>query len=381
MALDVIVVGVGSMGASACWHLARRGIRVLGLEQGPLPNPEASFIGATRAIRLSYTEHPNYVPLLHGAYARWEELGKICGEDFLQLTGALYLGPPDEELVSGARHSAETHGLAHTMHSHTELAARWPQFLLPENFVGLHEERAGYLYSERAVQGMVDEARRYGADLLSDQHVLDWSATDREVTVRTTDGEHHAEHLVLTAGAWTSPLLGALNIPLRVTRQVLGWVQPADPLQFTADRFPVWVLDGNAGQGVHYGFPHTPDGFGGDGLKLALHWPGVDTDAATVERGPLPSDSEGIEDALERFLPSARGPLIAQRICLYTNTPDGHFIVDHHPEHPRVSLACGFSGHGFKFASVLGEVLADLAAGGKTDWPISFLGLSRFAQS
>ena len=176
-------------------------------------------------------------------------------------------------------------------------------------------------------------------------------------------------------------MLGALNIPLRVTRQVLGWVQPADPLQFTADRFPVWVLDGNAGQGVHYGFPHTPDGFGGDGLKLALHWPGVDTDAATVERGPLPSDSEGIEDALERFLPSARGPLIAQRICLYTNTPDGHFIVDHHPEHPRVSLACGFSGHGFKFASVLGEVLADLAAGGKTDWPISFLGLSRFAQS
>ena len=200
MAQDVIVAGVGSMGASASWHLARRGVRVLGLEQGPLPNPDASFTGATRAIRLSYTEHPDYVPLLHGAYARWEELGEICGEDFLQLTGALYLGPPDEELVSGARQSAEQHGLAHTMHNHNDLAKRWPQFCLPENFVGLYEERAGFLYSERAVRGMVDRARQHGADLRGEQRVLDWEATDLGVTVRTVDEVFQADRLIIAAG-------------------------------------------------------------------------------------------------------------------------------------------------------------------------------------
>ena len=381
MAQDVIVVGVGSMGASACWHLARRGVRVLGLEQGPLPNPDASFTGATRAIRLSYTEHPDYVPLLHGAYARWEELGEICGEDFLQLTGALYLGPPDEELVSGARQSAEQHGLAHTMHNHNDLAKRWPQFCLPENFVGLYEERAGFLYSERAVQGMVDRARQHGADLRGEQRVLDWEATDSGVTVRTVDEVFQADRLIIAAGAWTSALLGELGVPLRVTRQVLGWVQPPDLHPFAADQFPVWVLDGNAGQGVYYGFPHTPDGSGGEGLKLALHWPGTAVEADAVDRNPLPGDADAIYDALERFLPAGRGPLLSQRVCLYTNTPDGHFIVDRLPENPRVSLACGFSGHGFKFASVMGEVLADLAIERKTDWPIGFLGLSRFSHS
>ena len=375
---EVIVVGVGSMGAATCYQLAQRGVRVLGLEQGPLPNPDASFTGSTRAIRLSYTEHPDYVPLLKGAYKRWEMLGEACGEDLLQLTGALYLGEPEGELVSGARHSAELHNLAHTLHSYAELKERWPQFQLPESFVGLFENRAGYLYSERAVQAFVDEARKHGADLRAEQKVLSWSATDSCVKVHTESEEFVAEKLIITAGAWAGKLIGHLGVSLRVTRQVLGWVNPAEPGQFTADRFPVWVLDGNKGQGVHYGFPITPDGSGGEGLKLALHWPGTDADADTVERGVLPGDERDIHDALERFLPAGRGPLLSQRICLYTNTPDGHFIVDRHPEHSRVNIACGFSGHGFKFASVMGEVLADLSMNGKTDWPIGFLGLSRF---
>jgi len=267
------------------------------------------------------------------------------------------------------------------MHNHNDLAKRWPQFCLPENFVGLYEERAGFLYSERAVQGMVDRARQHGADLRGEQRVLDWEATDSGVTVRTVDEVFQADRLIIAAGAWTSALLGELGVPLRVTRQVLGWVQPPDLHPFAADQFPVWVLDGNAGQGVYYGFPHTPDGSGGEGLKLALHWPGTAVEADAVDRNPLPGDADAIYDALERFLPAGRGPLLSQRVCLYTNTPDGHFIVDRHPENPRVSLACGFSGHGFKFASVMGEVLADLAIERKTDWPIGFLGLSRFSHS
>ena len=166
--------------------------------------------------------------------------------------------------------------------------------------------------------------------------------------------------------------------PLKVTRQVLGWVWPDTPDNFTADKFPVWVIDGNDGAGVHYGFPITPDGSGGVGLKLALHWPSTETNTDTVERGALAGDENEIRDGLRRFIPTGDGPLLSQRVCLCTNSPDGHFIVDRHPEHSRVSLACGFSGHGFKFASIMGEVLADLATAGKTDWPIGFLGLSRF---
>ena len=183
---------------------------------------------------------------------------------------------------------------------------------------------------------------------------------------------------MITAGAWTGELLTELGVRLKVTRQVLGWVWPSAADDFTADKFPVWVIDGNQGAGVHYGFPITPDGSGGVGLKLALHWPATEVDPDTVERAALPGDEDEIRDALRRFIPSGDGPLLSQSVCLYTNSPDGHFIVDRHPEHSRVSIACGFSGHGFKFASIMGEVLADLATEGKTDWPIGFLGLSRF---
>ncbi len=378
-AFDVIVVGVGSMGAAACHELSRRGARVLGLEQGSLPNPHASFAGATRAIRLSYAEHPDYVPLLRGAYERWENLGTECGRELLQLTGALYMGPPEGELVSGARRSAEVYGLAHSLHDHSDLSKNWPQFQLPENFVGLHETRAGYLLSEQAVAAYIEGALRGGADLRGHQAVIGWSADESGVTVKTENAEFHAGHLVITAGAWTGQVLSDLAVPLTVTRQVLGWVWPATPDDFTADKFPVWVVDGNAGAGVHYGFPITPDGSGGVGLKLALHWPSTETNADTVERGAVAGDEAEIRDGLRRFIPTGDGPLLSQRVCLYTNSFDGHFIVDRHPEHSRVSLACGFSGHGFKFASVMGEVLADLASAGKTDWPIGFLGLSRFA--
>ena len=379
-AFDVIVVGVGSMGASACWHLAKRGLKVLGLEQGPIPNPEASFVGATRAIRLSYTEHPDYVPLLQGAYEKWEILEEECGEELLRLTGALYMGPEEGDLVSGASRSAKEHDLSHSLYTHNELHQNWPQFKLPDSFVGLYEERAGYLLSERAVEAFVKEARRHGADMRGGQMVTSWSAGDTGVKVCTGGEEYFAEHLVMAAGAWAGKLLGNLDISLRVTRQVLGWVAPTYPEHFTADRFPVWVLDGNDGEGVYYGFPLTPDGSGGEGLKLALHWPGREVDPDTVERGVNFGDDRDIKDALNRFIPLGMGPVVSQKVCLYTNTADGHFIVDRHPDYARVSLACGFSGHGFKFASVMGEVLADLATTGKTDWPIGFLGLSRFVR-
>lgn len=379
-AFDVIVLGVGSMGASTCWHLARRGLRVLGLEQGQIPNPDASFAGLTRAIRLSYAEHPDYVPLLQGAYKYWEVLEEESGEEILRLTGALYMGPPKGKLLNGATLSAKQHGLTHTLYTHRELQEKWPQFQLPVSFEGLYEDKAGYLLSERAVEAFVAEARKHGADLRGGEMVTDWITTDSGVRVQTGNNEYSAQHLVIAAGAWTGKILQDVDLPLVVTRQVLGWVAPPSQDDFTSDKFPVWVIDGNNGEGVHYGFPITPDGSGGEGLKLALHWPGKEVDPSTVIRDKLPKDDSDIQDALTRYLPSGKGPLLSQRVCLYTNSSDGDFIIDRHPEFPQVSLACGFSGHGFKFASVIGEVLADLATNGKTDWPIGFLRLSRFAR-
>ncbi len=378
MAYDVIVAGVGSMGAAACRELAARGVRVLGLEAGALPNPLASFAGRTRAIRLSYSEHPDYVPLLRGAYERWETLGEECGQELLHLTGALYMGPENSKLFAGALSSAQMHHLPHTRFTAAELQTQWPQFRLPENFVGLHEAQAGYVLSEAAVQAMVETAQRHGAELRGHEPVLDWRATAQGVTVRTPKGEYAAGHLVFTAGAWTPEVLR--DLPLTVTRQVVGWTQPPDLSPFTADQFPVWAID-YEGRGFYYGFPHTPDGSGGPGLKTGLHHPSTSTTAAAAQRDPMPADAKEIRAVFARHLPTGEGPLIEQHTCLYTNTPDGHFIVDRHPAHERVTLACGFSGHGFKFASVMGEVLADLAVDGKTDWPIGFLGLSRFDHS
>ena len=225
-----------------------------------------------------------------------------------------------------------------------------------------------------------EQALRAGADLRGHEPVMDWHRDGDGMVVRTPRDEYRAGHVVFAAGAWTGKLLGELGVKLKVTRQVLGWVWPQKPKLFTADRFPVWVADADEGA-VYYGFPITPDGSGGVGLKAALHFPSKETDPNTVEREPLPGDEDVVHEGFRRFIPEGDGPLLSQRVCLYTNTPDGHFIVDQHPECNRATIACGFSGHGFKFASVMGAVLADLATEGKTDWPIGFLGLSRFAQS
>ena len=376
---DVIVVGVGSMGASTCFNLAERGVRVLGLEQGPLPNPEASFAGATRVIRLSYSEHPDYVPLLQRAYDLWKVLEERTGRDLLCLTGATYMGSPDSDTVSGALLSAKQHGLAHSFLSHDELAERWPQFRLPEMFVGVHEEQAGYLLSEQAVAAYVEQALLNGADLRGNQEVVEWKAVQGEVMVRTKNERFQARQLVFSAGAWTRKLLQELGIELSVTRQVLGWVWPRKPEMFTADRFPVWLLEDEKGKGVHYGFPLTPDGSGGVGLKGALHFPANPTRPDKVIRSPLPGDEEEVALTFERYIPNGCGPILSTRVCLYTNSQDGHFIVDRHPDHKEVTIACGFSGHGFKFASVMGEALADLSTAGETSLPIDFLNLSRLS--
>lgn len=370
---DVIVIGVGAMGAAACWQLATRGARVLGLEQFDIPHALGSSTGFSRMIRMAYYEHPDYVPLLRRAYALWHALEEASGEKLLHLTGGLYIGPPEGGLVAGSLASARQHQLAHELLDSGELARQFPQFQMPGDWVAVHEEMAGFLLPEKAIAAFARAALLASADLRAREPVLQWSADEKGVSVRTSSAEYRAQHLIFCGGAWTSHLLKNLSLGLRVTRQVMGWVWPRKPEIFELGAFPVFAIDNPDGS-LHYGFPMSRDV---PGFKIAHHAPGAPADPDYVERGPLPGDEATFRPALARFLPDADGPLLALRTCLYTNSPDQHFIIDRHAEHERVTIACGFSGHGFKFASVIGEALADLATRGGTELPIRFLSLGR----
>lgn len=375
------------MGSAACCHLARRGARVLGLEQFTLPHERGSHHGHSRMIRQSYYEHPDYVPLLCRAYELWEHLEAEEGhgvgrEQLLYLTGGLYVGPADGEIVPGALAAARAHGLSHELLERHEVERRFPAFRIPEGFLGFYEERAGLLVPELAVAALARQAERAGAELRTGEGILAWESTPQGVTVRTATGTYRAAHLVVTAGAWSGALLRSLGARLETTRQVLAWFEPAGEAgSFTPGRFPCWFVETETPYG-HYGFPMMDSRQGG--LKVALHKPGRPIDPDRLG-GPddavAPAESEALRDFLREYLPEGAGPLLATRTCLYTNSPDGHFLLGHHPAHPSVTIAAGFSGHGFKFASVIGEALAELALDGASSLPIAFLRPERFLET
>ncbi|HVY91966.1 MAG TPA: N-methyl-L-tryptophan oxidase [Bryobacteraceae bacterium] len=371
---DVIVVGVGAMGASACHHLARRGVRVLGIEQFDIPHNLGSSHGLSRMIRLAYYEHPDYVALLLRAYELWHELEAIAGATVLHLTGGLYMGRQGCELVHGSHVSAKQHGLTHELLDAKQIQSRFPQFDVPDDFIGLFEPRAGFLEPEKAISAFVQSAVLAGAQIHAREIVQQWSEDSGGVRVQTDRAHYRAQQIVFCAGAWTSKLVSDLGVPLTITRQPMLWFTPSAPMDFAMGKFPVWAID-RPGGGIFYGFPTPP---GEAGLKAACHFPGSVTDPDRVPRELLESDVQEVDAALRRYLPAAAGPLLAHRVCIYTNSPDHHFIIDRHPQHQRVTLACGFSGHGFKFASVVGEILADLAMNGRTQLPADFLRLKRF---
>jgi sarcosine oxidase len=374
---DVIVVGVGAMGAAACYHLARAGVRVLGLEQFEIPHAKGSSHGYSRMIRLAYYEHPDYVPLLRRAYQLWAELEQNSGQKLLHLTGGIYMGRPDGGVVSGALSAARRHGLAHELLDRAKLAERFGQLSVPQDHVGVWEPQAGFLLPERTIAAHAEGALRAGAELHGHEAVAQWESDDGGVTVRTGRGEYRADRIIFCGGAWSGRLVRDLGVELLVTRQVLGWVWPKRPELFELGKLPVWAVEQPDG-GLAYGFPMMPDN---PGLKIALHARGKPTEADRLVRDILPGDEDEVRGVARRYVPDGDGPLLALRVCMYTNSPDSHFIIDRHPRHPRVIVACGFSGHGFKFSSVIGEVLADLARNGKTELPIGFLGLNRFKDS
>jgi sarcosine oxidase len=375
---DVIVIGVGAMGSSACLHLARRGVNVLGLEQFGIPHSLGSSHGETRMIRLCYYEHPDYVPLLHRAYELWHDLEQESGEKLLHMTGGIYIGQERSEFIDGILRSAQQHGLPHERLDQDELRRRYPQFVAPPDHIGVFEPNAGFLLPERVVATNAALAMSRGAELHGHEPALDWTAGADGVSVRTAHGVYSAGKLIICGGTWSERIVGDLGVKLVVTRQVLGWVWPRTPSMFALGTLPVWAIENSDGS-QHYGFPMLhPHISARPGFKIAHHFQGTPTTPQSIDRIAQPEDEQDFRPTLQRSIPEADGPLLSMAVCMYTNSPDSQFIIDRHPAHANVTIACGFSGHGFKFGSVVGEVLADLALDGHSKHPIDFLRLSRF---
>jgi sarcosine oxidase len=375
--LNVIIVGLGGMGSAAAAHVSARGERVLGLEQFQPGHTQGSSHGRSRVIRLAYFEHPAYVPLLRRSYELWRRLERDTGRRLLQMTGGLMIGPPDSEVVSGSLRSAREHDLDHEVLDAAEIHRRFPPFTPEPGVIALHEHEAGVVFPEEAIRAHLDVAASHGAQLHFDERVEDWRVLPSgSIEVRTSHSRYECERLVLAPGAWAPSLFKIDWLPLEVEPQMLYWFEPAGgAAPFAPDRFPIYIWDlghptthsprrgAPGGGGVQfYGFPADD----GQRVKVAFFR------SAKI-------DERSMRAALEPCLPAlARGRLVDSVNCKYTLTPDHHFVIGAHPHHPKVVVASPCSGHGYKFASVIGEILADLVTSGTTRHPIGLFAPSRF---
>jgi sarcosine oxidase len=370
---DVIILGVGGMGSAAAWHIARRGRRVLGLERFDIPHRMGSSHGLTRIIRLAYYESPLYVPLLRRAYENWREAERLSGRRLFFITGSVDAGPRGSQVVRGSLASCIEYDLAHEYLSATELGRRFPAFALPADYEAVFQPEGGFLASEQAIVTHTELAQAHGADIRAREKVLGFEPTSDGVRVTTERGIYEAGQLVVAAGAWIRDFIPALAGCAVPERQVLGWFQPQTPALFHPGRFPVFNLAAETER--YYGLPI----WGVPGFKFGrYHHLHETVDPDSDFREPHPKDEETLRAGVRRFFPDANGPVMGLATCLFTNTPDEHFIIDRLPGLPIV-VASPCSGHGFKFSSVVGELLADLALTGTTRFDLAPFGLARFS--
>jgi sarcosine oxidase len=376
MSLDVIILGLGAMGSAVAHHLAARGQRVLGIEQFTSPHDKGSSHGGSRMIRQAYFESPDYIPMVLRAYELWRKLERDAGTQLLHITGGMNIGSRDGELVTRTIAAARRHSIPFDVLEERELARRFPVVVPQPGDVAVYEKNAGYLLPEECILAHLKLAAGAGAQILFEEPVLSWSANSDHVEVRTSKGVYSAGHLVITAGPWANqPLQGLL--PLRVTRQVMAWIQPRGGIgPFLAQNFPVFLCEDICGGVPSYGFPAI-DGPSG-GIKAAIHGSDVVCTPETVDRSIHTSDIQRIFKQLKVRMPALDGELLRAQTCLYTMSPDEHFVIGPHPGFASCTVACGFSGHGFKFATVVGEILADLAMKGTTAHPIGLFSPTRF---
>ena len=371
---DAIVLGVGGVGSFALDHFARRGLKVVGLDRFPTAHAHGSSHGQTRLIRQAYFEHPDYVPLLKRAYALWEELEARTGQSLYRQSGVLQVGPRGGRVIDGVLASAQQHHLEIDELTPREVTERFPGFVCPDSVAAVLERRAGYLYVEDCIRASAAQAVQAGAVLRTDETVKGWSATPGHVEVETDRETYTASHLVITAGSWAADFLGDLGIRFEVVRKSLYWFETNSQVYHVDHGAPGFIIETPGGN--FYGFPQINS----LGLKVAEHTGGYPVpDPLAVDRTEHAEETRRVSEFLAGYLPQVSTRKSNFDVCLYTLSPDRNFVVDRHPEFPQVAFAAGLSGHGFKFASVLGEVLADLSLGLQPSAPVDFLSSRRAA--
>jgi sarcosine oxidase len=361
------------MGSAAAFHLASRGLSVCAIEQFDPGHDHGSSHGLSRIIRLAYFEHPLYVPLLQRAYSLWRDLERDSGTRLLHITGGLDAGPPGSRIPEGSLESCRVHGLRHEVLRGAEVNERFPGYRMPADYLAVFQPDGGFLAPELCIRTHVTEAIRHGAVVRIGERVMGWSRDANGVSVRLTDDEVRARQVVITAGAWMPKVVPSLSSLLRPERQVVAWFGVSDGPAFEPGRFPIFVMTTPTGH--FYGFPqHEVPGF-----KIGkYHHRSELVDPDRVNRAVDADDEAVLRECVSSFFPGANGPVLRASTCIFTNTPDEHFIIDRLPDVPEALVVSACSGHGFKFCSVIGEIVADLVADGETPHDLSLFKLGRF---
>ena len=370
---DCIVIGLGGMGSASLFELSSKGQNVLGIEQFDIGHDKGSSHGLSRIIRIAYWEGIEYVPLVLRAHDRWLELEKTYNEKLLNITGALDIGLESSETIAGSLKACEEFDIPHEIFTSTQLSEKFPAYLLPEEYFSVFQKDGGFLVPESCVKMYVNESINNGADVKQNCKVLGWESDGNIVTVSTSDGNFKTKKLVITAGAWTGILQDEMSRFLTPERQVVSWFRPESPENYNIDKFPVFNME--VPEGRYYGFPihHY------EGIKIGRYGHLKETiNPDSISREITDLDILTLRVPMEKyFQPTNPEPLFSQ-VCMFTNTPDEHFILDYLPGNDNVFIASGFSGHGFKFASVIGELISDLMVDGGTEFDLGLFSLDRF---
>jgi sarcosine oxidase len=378
MTADIVVVGLGVHGAALVHELARRGTSVIGIDMYAPPHDHGSTTGRTRIIREAYYENPLYVPLVQRAGELWAELEELTGTVLYRATGGLMTGAPDGELVRGTLASAQLHHLPHELLDADSIRRRFPVLQPPADMVGVYESNAGVLLLDACMRTLLEQAQAYGAELRTGTRVTGWRVDAGAVTLDTTSGPVRASRAVFAPGSWLNPLLALecgrapVQLKLTVERQTTHWFAPAPGVQgLGAAECPVTMLERADGR-MLYTLPDI-----GHGVKAAMHYGGRTVSAGTVDRTIGTDEEQCVRMMLDEWMPGAAQRVLAGAVCLYTNTPDHHFLVDRHPSHENVLLVSACSGHGFKFATALAEAAADSILEGAAALDLSLFGVGR----
>lgn len=371
---DVIIVGAGTMGMAAGYYLAKKGVNTLLIDSHDPPHDKGSHTGDTRIIRFAYGEGREYVPLALRSKELWDKLQEETEMPLFLQTGVLGFGPKGTTFIEEAIASASEHNLPLEVLDANDINQRWSGIKVPENYYGCFEPTSGVLFSANCIRAYREGALKHGATLVSHSPVTNIEIEDDSVTVHTAKETYIGKKLILSAGAWNGPLLSKLGIDVKLQplRQTHGFFD-ADPELYNADTFPIYLTQTDTG--TYYGFPRID----GSGMKAGRHDIGQELDETynVVDYGKVEADEQDTRTFLDTFMPQASGKLMEGVTCLYTKTPDEHFIIDYHPEHMHVAIAGGFSGHGFKFASVIGEILSEMVTTGKSPYDLSLFSIKR----